>query len=116
MIVTDLAIFAALVAGGATGGLDAAASVAPREGGWDVPGWLRPDEAAAAIGLPVRSGAWTTVAGMFLAETGSLPDVGDAIVVDGVRWTVCELAHRRIVSLHAEAVDLEPAGEADVDA
>ena len=34
---------------------------------------------------------------MFLAQTGSLPEVGDAIDVDGVRWTVCDLAHRRIV-------------------
>ncbi|MBT8246587.1 MAG: hypothetical protein KJN73_02145, partial [Acidimicrobiia bacterium] len=42
------------------------------------------------------------VAGLFMDETGRIPDEGDHIVVDGVSLTVLLMDRRRIARLRVE--------------
>ncbi|WP_375487308.1 hemolysin family protein [uncultured Jatrophihabitans sp.] len=78
---------------------------------WLVPGELGPQEVAVALQRPVPSGSWATVAGLFLDRFQNLPATGDHVDVEGTRWTVVEVAGRRIVLLRAtaspEAVDVD---------
>ncbi len=82
--------------------------------GWRVPGALRPDEVEQATGLQVERGEWATVAGMFLAAFQAMPDVGDHVDVDRVRWTVRSLDGLRIDVLHAAPIsDDDTVGDDD---
>jgi CBS domain containing-hemolysin-like protein len=72
--------------------------------GWVVPGALRPDEVEAVTGLEVERGEWATVAGMFLAAFQAIPEPGDHVDVDGVRWTVRSMDGMRIDVLHAAPI------------
>src|SRR6185369_11353816 len=67
----------------------------PRE----VDGLLNLDDFTEATGLKLPDGPYETVAGYVLAELGRLPEVGDAIEVEGRTITVHELDGRRIARL-----------------
>ena len=85
-----------------------------REGdGWRIPGALRPDEVEQATGLTVERGEWATVAGMFLASFQAMPDAGDHVDVDRVRWTVLSLDGLRIDALHVAPVNPDEEREDD---
>ena len=89
-------------------------SVLAEGDGWRVPGALRPDEVEHATGLQVERGEWATVAGMFLAAFQAIPEIGDHVDVDGVRWTVRSLDSLRIDVLHAAPITAdEKSGETD---
>ncbi|MGY1832550.1 hemolysin family protein [Geodermatophilus sp. SYSU D01180] len=78
----------------------------------DVDGLLNLDDFAQVTGLRLPEGPYETVAGYVLAELGRLPDVGDAVEVEGRTLTVLELDGRRIARLSVtRAPDVEPAGE-----
>jgi putative hemolysin len=67
----------------------------PRE----VDGLLNLDDFAEVTGLHLPDGPYETVAGYVLAELGRLPEVGDAVEVDGRTLSVVELDGRRIARL-----------------
>jgi CBS domain containing-hemolysin-like protein len=80
-------------------------AVRPDGAGWLVPAGLSPGDAGFALGRPVLTGSWSTVAGLFLEHFHRIPEVGDRASVDGLTWTVRELDGRRIVTLHVQASD-----------
>ena len=65
----------------------------------DVDDLLNQDDFAELTGLHLTEGPYETVAGYVLAELGRLPEVGDAVEVEGRRLTVLELDGRRIARL-----------------
>ncbi|MFW6413370.1 MAG: hemolysin family protein [Oceanicaulis sp.] len=80
------------------------AKIVEREdGGLLVAGWTPVDEFAERIGLsldPERE--FETVAGLVLAQTDGLPDVGDHVTIQGWRIEVVDLDGRRIDKLLVE--------------
>lgn len=71
------------------------------EGGFMVPGTLRPDELLSATGIEVEEdGPYETVAGFVMNELGRIPQIGDTVVADGVRLEVVAMQGRRITRLH----------------
>ncbi|MGY1721828.1 hemolysin family protein [Blastococcus sp. SYSU DS0533] len=88
---------------------DRPAPDAPR----DVDGLLNLDDFADATGLRLPEGPYETAAGYVLAELGRLPEVGDAVEVEGRRIDVLELDGRRIARLR---VAPPPAPEESEDA
>ena len=71
---------------------------APRE----VDGLLNLDDFTEATGLQLPDGPYETAAGYVLAGLGRLPEVGDAIEVEGRAITVVELDGRRIARLRVD--------------
>jgi putative hemolysin len=70
----------------------------PRE----VDGLLNLDDFTEATGLELPEGPYETAAGYVLAELGRLPQVGDAIEVEGRGIEVLELDGRRIARLRVD--------------
>ena len=83
------------------------------QGEVEADGLLNLDDFTEATGLELPEGPYETVAGYVLAELGRLPEVGDAIEVEGRRITVLELDGRRIARLQ---VDPPPTPRPDGDA
>ena len=78
------------------------------EGGWSVPGLLRPDELAEQTRLVVPdAGAWETLGGLVMAELGRIPEVGDEVEVAGIRIRVEAMAGRRVDRLTVAAAPEE---------
>ncbi|WP_116453298.1 hemolysin family protein [Blastococcus litoris] len=91
----------------------------PDGGPREVDGLLNLDDFAEVTGLQLPDGPYETVAGYVLAELGRLPEVGDAVEVEGRSLSVVELDGRRIARLLVgpppapaddEASTEEPAG------
>src|SRR4029453_10278990 len=74
----------------------------PADGPREVDGLLNLDDFTEATGLELPDGPYETVAGYVLAALGRLPQVGDAIEVEGRRITVLELDGRRIARLRVD--------------
>src|SRR5699024_2442708 len=67
------------------------------EGVWTVPGLWRPDEVHDRIGAPVPDGSsYETVGGWIMAQLGRVPEVGDAVDIDGWRVIVADMESRRV--------------------
>jgi putative hemolysin len=69
------------------------------DGPREVDGLLNLDDFTEATGLRLPDGPYETVAGYVLAELGRLPEIGDAIEIEGRAVTVLELDGRRIARL-----------------
>jgi len=82
---------------------------APRE----VDGLLNLDDFTEATGLQLPDGPYETAAGYVLAGLGRLPEVGDAIEVEGRAITVVELDGRRIARLRVDPPPPEPVDDGD---
>ena len=72
------------------------------DGPREVDGLLNLDDFTEATGLELPEGPYETVAGYVLAALGRLPQVGNAIEVEGRRITVLELDGRRIARLRVD--------------
>lgn len=71
-----------------------------RDGGWVVPGTLRPDELLERTHIRVpEAGPFETLGGLVMFELGRMPQPNDRIVVDGVELSVYQLDGRRIDQL-----------------
>ncbi|MFP5345980.1 MAG: hemolysin family protein [Actinomycetes bacterium] len=76
-----------------------------RDGGWLLPGILRPDELREQTGIAVPdSSAYETVAGFVMARLGRLATTGDEAVVPGGVLTVVRLDGRRVDRLRFRPV------------
>jgi putative hemolysin len=71
----------------------------PPGGPREIDGLLNLDDFTEATGLQLPEGPYETVAGYVLAQLGRLPEVGDAIEVEGRTMTVIELDGRRIARI-----------------
>lgn len=92
-----------------------------RDGGWSVPGLLRPDELEEATGIRVPDdAAYETIGGLVMARLGRVAATGDQVQVEGVDTTKVDVAAavtlvvermdgRRIERLRVSATALEEA-------
>lgn len=72
---------------------------------WMVEGLVPVEDLEDAVGRPLPRGPYSSTGGLFLAVGGAIPDVGDAVEVDGVTMTVIRMDRRRIDRVR---VDLAP--------
>jgi len=82
----------------------------PRAGAHEVDGSLHTDEVLEALGVEIADGPYETLAGFMLSAFGRIPEVGEAVDVDGWRYTVLVLDKRRISRVEVRAL---PHGEPD---
>jgi putative hemolysin len=87
----------------------------PPGGPREVDGLLNLDDFAEVTGLQLPDGPYETVAGYVLAELGRLPEVGDAVEVEGRTLSVVELDGRRIARLLVSAPPAPADDEATAD-
>ncbi|HEY3605338.1 MAG TPA: hemolysin family protein, partial [Sporichthyaceae bacterium] len=68
------------------------------DGAWTLSGLLRPDEVADRTGVEMPDGGavYETLAGLVMAALGKVPEVGDAVAVEGVRLRVLSMDGRRV--------------------
>jgi len=76
------------------------------EGGFRIPGAMRPDEMLEATGCHLPEGEYETVAGFILERLGRLAQRGDEVEINGCNLRVAHVQHRRILS-----VDVKPPPE-----
>ncbi|MDN5634079.1 MAG: hemolysin family protein [Brevibacterium sp.] len=88
-----------------------------RDGNWNVPGQLRPDEVTSTIGLEIPEDSdYETLAGFVLKELGRIPEPGDQIRTDDALIRVERMHGRRIERLRillraTDTVGYEQGGE-----
>ena len=82
------------------------------DGGWVVPGDLRPDELTEVTQLVVPDdGPYETLGGLVMTALGRIPVVGDEIEVPGVRLRIEQMAGRRVERVRATPTDRSSATE-----
>ena len=81
------------------------------DGPREVDGLLNLDDFTVATGLQLPEGPYETAAGYVLAGLGRLPEVGDAVEVEGRAVTVVELDGRRIARLRVDPPPPVPEGD-----
>ena len=75
------------------------------DGSWALPGLIRPDELTEKTGLTVpEDGPYETLGGLVMAALGRVPEVGDEVVVTGVRLRVEQMQRRRVERVAVAAV------------
>lgn len=87
---------------------DQRARVTPATRGGDLAleGLLNLTDFAEAAGFELPDGPYETVAGFIIAESGTLPKVGDMVEVNGHRLTVTELDGRRVSRVNVAKIGL----------
>lgn len=81
-------------------------------GVWTVTATSRPDEIERSTGLQLPDGDYDTVAGLVLDRLDRLAEVGDSVVVDGVRIDVIEIDGYAIEEVQ---IRVEPTTDRDSD-
>lgn len=76
--------------------------IKPVEGGFRVPGTMRPDELLEATGCNLPEGEYETVAGFILERLGRLARRGDEVPIDSWKLRVANVRRRRIVSVDVQ--------------
>lgn len=79
----------------------------------EVDGLVNLDEFAEQTGVRLPDGPYETAAGYVMAQLGTLPQLGDAVEVEGHQIAVAELDGRRVARLRITALP-QPEGEAEL--
>jgi putative hemolysin len=87
-----------------------------RGGGLDLSGLVNLDEAAEVTGVRLPEGPYETLAGFLIAQLGRLPQTGDEVVHDGLRFTVHSMDGRRVSRVRIATIEEEPDGKDAKDA
>ena len=66
------------------------------DGVWLADGRLPVEDLSEQIGIDLPEGAYSTVAGYFMALSGRVPEEGDMVMGDGVELTVVEMERNRV--------------------
>ncbi|MDH4118746.1 MAG: hemolysin family protein, partial [Acidimicrobiia bacterium] len=69
---------------------------------WVVEGRVPVEDVAEEIKIELPDGPYTSIGGLFLFESGRIPDAGDHVIVEGVKLTVLRMDRRRIDRLRVE--------------
>jgi CBS domain containing-hemolysin-like protein len=85
------------------------------DGVWSISGMSRPDEIERVCGLELPEGEYDTVAGLVLDRLERLAEVGDTIVVDGVRIEVLRVDGYAIEHVLIQVDPDTAEAEAEVD-
>lgn len=83
-------------------GAPSVVSIGPQE--WLADGRMPIEDLAAEIGMALPPGEYTTAGGLFLAASGRIPDEGDSIDVDRVRFTVLQMDRNRVDRIRIEVI------------
>ena len=84
------------------------------DGGWVVPGDLRPDELTEVTALVVPDdGPYETLGGLVMTALGRIPVVGDEIEVPGVRLRIEQMAGRRVERVRATPTGRDSAADGE---
>ncbi len=78
------------------------ATVAVEDGAWVADGMVTVEELADALDVELPPGPYATAGGLFLSESGNIPEEGDSVEVGGIRLTVLRMDRRRIDRLRIE--------------
>ena len=83
-----------------------------RGGVLDLSGLVNLDEAAEEIGVRLPEGPYETLAGFLIAQIGRMPETGDEVVYDNLRFTVHAMDGRRVsrVRIAETQAGTEPGG------
>jgi putative hemolysin len=79
-----------------------------RGGGLDLSGLVNLDEAAEVIGVRLPEGPYETLAGFLIAQLGRLPETGDVVEHDGLRFSVHSMDGRRVSRVRIAAIEEAP--------
>jgi len=82
-----------------------------RGGVLDLSGLVNLDEAAEEIGVELPEGPYETLAGFLIAQLGRLPETGDEVVYDNLRFTVHSMDGRRVSRVRIAGDQAGPGGE-----
>ena len=63
---------------------------------WIADGRVAVEDLSQEIDRPFPDGPYTTVAGLFMAVAGQVPEEGDAIEIGGVELTVLQMDRNRV--------------------
>ena len=85
-------------------------------GVWDVDALSRTDEIERVTGYELPEGEYDTVAGLVLDRLERIPEVGDHVVVDGVRIDVLAVEEFAIQQVRLSVAPSDHSGELDDDA
>lgn len=97
-IVTSFDVLESIVGAFADEAGEPEPALVPRQdGSMIVSGWMQADEFATAAGMVLpEQRDYDTVAGLLIEAFGRLPEVGDHVVIQGLRFEVVDLDGRRI--------------------
>ena len=67
------------------------------------------DEVSEVLGVDLPDTEWDTVGGLMFNLLGRLPEQGETIKFEGIEFRAEEIQGRRIVTVHIERAETEPA-------
>jgi len=73
-------------------------------GQWLVDGRLDIEDLVETIGRPLPEGPYSTVGGFIMALFEKVPDEGDQVTADGMRYTVLSMDRQRVDSIRVESI------------
>jgi putative hemolysin len=79
-------------------------ALAIRSGQWVVDGRLDIEDLAETIQRNLPDGPYSTVGGFIMALFEKVPDEGDQVTEDGVRYTVLSMDRQRVDSIRVERI------------
>lgn len=77
------------------------------DGSWVADGRITVEELQDLIGIELPTGPYSSVAGLFLTESGDIPREGDIITVDSVTMTVTAMEKLRIARIRVDKLAAE---------
>lgn len=80
-------------------------------GGWRLDGGTHLEDLEELLGVEIPEGPYETVGGMIFSRLGYVPEPGESVEANGLRFTVEGVADRRIQTVRVEEVAAAPGGE-----
>lgn len=74
------------------------------DGTWLADGRIPFEDIEETLGVSLPDGPYATIAGLFLAQHGAVPDEGDSEIIDEVRLTVDQMDRNRIAAVRLERI------------
>ncbi len=69
---------------------------------WVVEGRVPVEDVKQEVGVELPNGPYTSIGGLFMSEAGRIPEAGDQVILDSLKFTVLRMEKRRIDRLRIE--------------